>query len=100
MRIIIIWTIICFSVIFCCNCQQIVDELLGRYNKRLDADQMSSLLAKRSSENPLWLSIACEELRVFGQFRELSDKINHLADGLLEYDSSFYCQKSFLLPAR
>jgi len=66
------------------NFQQIVNELLGRYNKRLDDDQMSSLLAKQSSENPLWLSIACEELRVFGQFRELSDKINHLADGLLE----------------
>jgi len=64
--------------------QQIVDELLGRYNKKLDAEQMSSLLTKQSSENPLWLSIACEELRVFGQFRELSDKINHLADGLLE----------------
>jgi len=70
--------------------QQIVNELLGRYNKLLDAEQMSSLLAKESSENPLWLSIACEELRVFGQFRELSDKINHLADGLLEYDSHLY----------
>ena len=69
-------------IIFCF--QQIVNELLGRYNKRLDAEQMASLLAKQSSENPLWLSIACEELRVFGQFRELSDKINHLADGLLE----------------
>ena len=64
--------------------QQIVNELLGRYNKRLDTEQMASLLAKQSSENPLWLSIACEELRVFGQFRELSDKINDLADGLLE----------------
>jgi len=79
---------------YCLQCfvsfvQQIVNELLGRYNKQLDAEQMSSLLAKQSSENPLWLSIACEELRVFGQFRELSDKINHLADGLLEYDSCF-----------
>ena len=79
---------------YCLQCfvsfvQQIVNELLGRYNKQLDAEQMSSLLAKQSSENPLWLSIACEELRVFGQFRELSDKINHLADGLLKYDSCF-----------
>jgi len=80
--------------VYCC--QQIVDELLGRYNKRLDAEQMSSLLAKQSSENPLWLSIACEELRVFGQFRELSDKINHLADGLLEYDSALCLQKKTL----
>ena len=58
--------------------------MLGRYNKRLDDEQMSNLLSKKSSENPLWLSIACEELRVFGSFRRISDKINQLADGLLE----------------
>lgn len=61
-----------------------VEEYLKRYNKELDGDQMTSLLAKSSSANPLWLSIACEELRVFGRFREISDKINTLADGLLE----------------
>ena len=77
----------CFCRVF--HLQEIVNELLGRYNKQLDPDQMSSLLAKQSSANPLWLSIACEELRVFGQFRELSDKINHLADGLLELDFVF-----------
>ncbi len=58
--------------------------MLGRYNKQLDTDQMESLVSKESSDNPLWLSISCEELRVFGQFRLISDKINQLADGLLE----------------
>ncbi len=47
-------------------------------------DQMISLLTKQSSENPLWLSVACEELRVYGNFRAMTDKINTLADGLLE----------------
>ena len=61
-----------------------MEELLGRYNKRLDPDQLECLLAKSSSSNPLWLSIACEELRVFGSFRQISDKVNQLADGLLE----------------
>lgn len=61
-----------------------MNELLGRYNKRLDEEQMTCLLSKQSSENPLWLSIACEELRVFGHYRQISDKINQLADGLLE----------------
>lgn len=74
---------ITFNVVFKPR-QAIVDELLGQYNKRLDPQQLDSLLSKKSSENPLWLSIACEELRVFGQFRQLSDKINSLADGLLE----------------
>jgi nephrocystin-3 len=64
--------------------QAIVNEMLGKYNKHLDESQMESLLSKKSSENPLWLSIACEELRVFGSFRQISDKINSLADGLLE----------------
>ena len=58
--------------------------MLGRYNKKLDEKQMSSLLSKESSQNPLWLSIACEELRVFGLFDKVTDKINSLSDGLLE----------------
>ncbi len=64
--------------------QEIVKGMLGKYNKQLDAEQEKSLLDKSSSENPLWLSIACEELRVFGQFRQINDKINQMADGLLE----------------
>ncbi|XP_022087926.1 telomerase protein component 1-like [Acanthaster planci] len=64
--------------------KEIVTELLGTYNKRLDAAQMESLLAKESSQNPLWLAVACEELRVFGLFDRLTDKINNMADGLLE----------------
>ncbi len=68
----------------CLLLQTIVEQSLGRFNKRLDIGQMDSLLSKESSDNPLWLSIACEELRVFGQFRMISDKINHLSNGLLE----------------
>ena len=64
--------------------QQIVKEMLGKYNKKLDQNQMMSLLSKKSSENPLWLSVACEELRVFGLFDKVTDKINSLHDGLLE----------------
>ncbi|XP_033637129.1 telomerase protein component 1-like [Asterias rubens] len=64
--------------------QEIVTELLGTYNKRLDATQMKSLLAKESSQNPLWLAVACEELRVFGLFDRVTNKINSMADGLLE----------------
>ncbi|XP_033113072.1 telomerase protein component 1-like [Anneissia japonica] len=61
----------------------IVVESLGKYNKKLDEEQMSSLLSKESSQNPLWLSIACEELRVYGLFEKLSKKITSLPDGLL-----------------
>ncbi|XP_072035865.1 TPR repeat-containing protein DDB_G0287407-like isoform X2 [Amphiura filiformis] len=64
--------------------QEIVKESLGQYQKRLDQQQMSSLLSKDSSQNPLWLAIACEELRVYGDFSTVTDKINSLSDGLLD----------------
>ncbi|XP_077982009.1 telomerase protein component 1-like [Glandiceps talaboti] len=64
--------------------KEIVTGMLGKYNKRLDREQMNNLLSKESSQNPLWLAIACEELRVFGVFHKINDKINTLADGLLE----------------
>eukprot|EP00058_Branchiostoma_floridae_P025527 XP_002611017.1 hypothetical protein BRAFLDRAFT_97506 [Branchiostoma floridae] len=63
--------------------QEIVRTMLSKYNKRLDPSQMNSLLSKESSANPLWLSIACEELRVYGVFEKVSKMIEGLADGLL-----------------
>ena len=47
---------------------------------------MDILLSKSGSENPLWLSIACEELRVFGVFRQLREKIQSLADDLIQLE--------------
>ncbi|XP_071952526.1 telomerase protein component 1-like [Antedon mediterranea] len=64
--------------------KEIVTEMLGKYNKRLDEKQISSLLSKESSQNPLWLAVACEELRVFGFFERVTDKINKMKDGLLD----------------
>ena len=64
--------------------QEIVTEMLRQYNKQLDNQQMNNLMAKQASQNPLWLSIACEELRVYGVYEKVTDKINMLADGLIE----------------
>ena len=44
---------------------------------------MVMMIAKKSSDNPLWLSIACEELRVFGIFEKVTEKIEELADDIL-----------------
>ena len=43
---------------------------------------MKKLMEKEFSHNPLWLVTACEELRVFGDFRKVGDKITKLADTL------------------
>ena len=63
--------------------RQIVFELFQKYNKILVDEHMELLLAKNSSENPLWLSVACEELRVFGQFQKIAEKIDSIEDDLL-----------------
>jgi hypothetical protein len=60
---------------------------LSRYNKRLDDEQMKLLLSKKGSANPLWLSLACEELRVYGVFKMVNEKIQSLSDDLLRYNS-------------
>ncbi|HLF83633.1 MAG TPA: DUF4062 domain-containing protein, partial [Blastocatellia bacterium] len=76
--------------------KRIVGQTLGDYRKRLDEDrvderygntQMGLLLTKRESDNPLYLIVACEELRVFGDFERLMERIAGLPDdvaGLFE----------------
>ncbi|XP_033125459.1 telomerase protein component 1-like isoform X1 [Anneissia japonica] len=64
--------------------KEIVLEILSNYHKKLDLEQMTCLLSKESSKNPLWLAIACEELRVFGDFSRVTEKIKSLADDLLD----------------
>ena len=46
---------------------------------------MTKLLSKKGSSNPLWLSIACEELRIFGVFDKVTEKIDNLADDVVRY---------------
>lgn len=69
------------------TCRKIVDGHLKGYNKKLDERQMSILVGKKQSNLPLWLTIACEELRVFGEIRKLDEKVKSLDDelpGLIE----------------
>jgi nephrocystin-3 len=57
---------------------------LQRYNKKLDAMQLTTLVLK-SGMNPLWLKIACEELRIYGDFNSIDQCINDLkGDSLSE----------------
>ncbi|XP_073234620.1 TPR repeat-containing protein DDB_G0287407-like isoform X1 [Porites lutea] len=64
----------------------IVENILRQYNKRLDERQMSMLLEKEGSANPLWLTLACEELRVYGVFNKMDEKIASLSDDLISLE--------------
>ena len=43
------------------------------------------LLSKSSSENLLWLSLACEEVKSLGDSQQIDKKIKDLPEGLPKY---------------
>jgi len=61
---------------------EIVRANLEKFNKNLEDspfnNQMKLLTGKRDSTNPLYLALACEELRVHNQFESLNSKLKEL----------------------
>jgi telomerase protein component 1 len=73
----------------------LVRDTLLEYHKKLDErpmnNQMRVLLRKADAGKPLYLTVACEELRVFGVYEKVSDKIKDMGlnvaklfDGVLQ----------------
>ena len=60
--------------------ETIVRQTLWDYRKQLSAQQIRLLLDKTQSANPLFLAVACEELRVFGEFERVTERISSLPD--------------------
>ncbi|XP_077996822.1 telomerase protein component 1-like [Glandiceps talaboti] len=62
---------------------EMVRKSLAVHRKTLDEspfnNQMKLLLSKREAGIPLFLSLACEELRVFGIFEKVSQRIKSMA---------------------
>ena len=59
---------------------EIISQTLGKYQKKLTNNQNQLLLSKKGTDNPLFLTMACEELRIFGDFDRLEQKIKDIAD--------------------
>ena len=55
--------------------RRLVDAYLLEYLKELDDPLVEDLIALRGAENPLFLKIVLSELRVFGAYAQLSEKI-------------------------
>ena len=64
--------------------EEFITSAFARYSKKLDDVQMRQLISKNESFSPLWLSLACEELRIFGIFEQLNDRITSLPGQLEE----------------
>jgi len=60
----------------------IINKTLEIYRKSLSSDQIALLLKKTDSKKPLYLSICCEELRLYSNFEEISDRIKIFPDTL------------------
>lgn len=61
---------------------QIVNVLLSEWRRKLDERQMALLLAHPGAKNPLYLRAALEELRLFGKFEQLTERIKSLAEDI------------------
>jgi len=59
--------------------RQIVHAQLNEWGRKLDEQQISALLAHPGVENPLYLRVALEELRLFGSYEQLTGRIVALA---------------------
>lgn len=65
--------------------RHLVTDLLGLYSKHLNAPQVDGLAAPACSANPLYLRVLLEELRVFGVYQQLDERIGYyLAAGSIE----------------
>ncbi|CAL1546811.1 unnamed protein product [Lymnaea stagnalis] len=53
----------------------VVTKYLGIFNKRLEPSQLTTLLSNTGVDNPLWILLMAEELRIFGDFRLMDSKI-------------------------
>ena len=56
---------------------QILYVYLPKQNM-LSTLQMKLLVGKKQAGNPMYLSVACEELRVFGVFEQMGNKLKSL----------------------
>jgi len=59
--------------------RQIVHAQLREWGRKLDEQQISALLSHPGVDNPLYLWVALEELRLFGSYEQLTGRIEGLA---------------------
>jgi energy-coupling factor transporter ATP-binding protein EcfA2 len=59
------------------ECTRLVDAYLSRFGKMLDQQQKRQVLACSQSRSPLFLRTFLEEIRTFGSYEKLGDRLTH-----------------------
>lgn len=62
---------------------EIIQTIPSVFAKTLEQRHISYLLENAATENPLYLKVALEELRVFGSFEKLEERIKKLPENIL-----------------
>lgn len=62
----------------------IVTTVLGDYRKELTTAQRRAFLDNPATNSPLFLRVAIEELRLFGSYEQLSQRIGSLPDNVVD----------------
>jgi len=57
-----------------------VRELVGFWGKEFDAQQMAALCSKADASSPLYLTVACRELVLFGSYELISQEVEGYPD--------------------
>ena len=57
--------------------EQFIAEYLWKYRKRLNDIQTNRIVKATQSENPLYLRVLLDELKVFGIYEQLDERIDH-----------------------
>lgn len=57
--------------------REVARRFLGDHGKRLDNNQLQRVARSFKSGNPLYLRTSLEELRVFGRYEKLNERIDH-----------------------
>ncbi|GFS04406.1 telomerase protein component 1-like [Elysia marginata] len=65
--------------------QQIMTTYLGNFCKKLEPGQVEKIIKDTTADSPLWVMLMAEELRVFGDFRLMADRIESFPHSLDEF---------------
>ncbi len=64
--------------------KEIIRKIPSAFCKNLDEDHIHELLKREETRNPLYLKVALDELRVFGSFEKLGEKIASMPGNVVD----------------
>ena len=62
------------------ECIELISTYLGHYGKQIDEKQQQVVLKCPRTRNPLYLVTFLQEVRVFGVYEELNNRMDHYLD--------------------